>query len=200
MEYVRSWLANEDWQWAETDQVQARVVFQTRVWRSVRGDSPGDIRVNEERMEVVRALRRAFDFPDTIGLLDSMMAREIGPELLLSRKVPRSEYATQLRTSLVAVNSHGVHGSAGFKVAESLAAGCAIVSRPMLIELPVPLEPDVHYLTYDSAEECVDKCRYLLDNPKASNGMRERNRQYYRENVHPLSAARNFLRSVFSDN
>jgi hypothetical protein len=149
--------------------------------------------VNRGRVEVVRALRAAFGGEDRVGLIRTEFAATEAPDALLARKVSRREYASQLKTSLISVNTHGLDGSPGFKVAESLAAGAAIVSQPFRFELPEPLLPDVHYLAFDEPEECVVQCRRLLQNPELAGRMRHANLSYYRRHVRPENHVRNLL-------
>ncbi|MFC1639649.1 glycosyltransferase [Gemmatimonadota bacterium] len=189
-------LKASDWERAEGDTARKRIVFQTRVYGSDEVVDRSD--VNASRIALVRALRREFGSPETIGLLDCPPARELAPDAVLSPKVRRARYAGQLRTSVVAVNSHGLDGSAGLKVGESLAAGCALVSEPFHVELPEPIVPQIHYLAFEDPEECVLRCRYLLENDEIANRMRAANLKYYRENVRPLAMVRNLLQRAFS--
>lgn len=187
----------EAWERRGDEAAQGHVVFQTRIWppeRDSRVDREG---VNHERIELVRALKKAFGAGDRIGLLHTRYATETAPDLLTSRKVPKRQYARQLKTSLVAVNSHGLDGSAGFKIAESLAAGAALVSQPFRFELPRPLVEGVNYLSYETPEECVSQCRRLLADRDLVEAMRAANQDYYRRYVRPDAAARNMLAEVF---
>ena len=200
LEQIRCILSESTWERSADDSVVSRIVFQTRVWNNHPERKIDRTDVNNSRISLTRALRESFGFEDTIGLLDTTSAHNLAADAILSRKVTRAEYAQQLRTSLIAVNSHGLDGSCGFKVAESLAAGCAIVSEPLMIQLPVPIEPNVHYLPFNTAQECVAQCRYLLENPDIAEKMRAANLDYYDKQVRPTSLARNLLnRAAVSD-
>lgn len=193
---IIGFLRISEWEKAEADNAKKRIVFQTRVWPK----EPNVDRtvINASRINLVRKLRREFGSKESIGLLDMVISRELAPDAILSEKVSRARYARQLRTSIVAVNSYGLDGSAGLKVGESLAAGCAIVSEPFRVELPVPLVPEVNYLPFKTADECVSRCRYLLENEEVADRMRAANLNYYRENVRPAAMARNLLHRAFS--
>ncbi len=186
-----------DWERRDDDRLSGDVVFQTRLWRPSQDHVMDRGVVNIARVEVVRALRNAFGSGDRIGLIHSEYAASQAPDALLTQKVSRKEYAAQLRTSLISVNTHGLDGSPGFKIGESLAAGAAIVSQPFLFELPEPLVADVHYLPFDTPEECVRQCKRLLDDPDLAERMREANLQYYRRQVRPEAHARNILEWAF---
>ena len=181
-----------------TDPLNDRVVFQTRIWPDEPDSDVDRRRVNDERLALVRALRAAFGTPDHIGLIHGDFAAQTAPHDLLSRKVSRAEYAHQLRTSLIAVNSHGLDGSGGFKIGESLAAGCALVSQPFRFEFSEPLLPGVHYLPFETPEECVAQCRRLLHDRSLANRIRKDNRDYYFRNIEPRVHARTLLRRAFA--
>ena len=190
-------LHSREWERQGSDRVLPRVVFQTRLWMEEPDGHRAEI--NRFRVQLVESLRSAFGGGDLIGLLRTPMAERLAPDAILDRKVSRREYARQLRTSLVGVNSHGLDGSPGFKVAECLAAGMAIVSQPLAFELPEPLLPEVHYLPFDTPEECVRQCRSLLDAPELAKQMGQRNLEYYYRNVRPDAAARRLLAQSFAD-
>jgi hypothetical protein len=187
------------WERQEDEMPEQRVVFQTRIWPPERDPKIDRDGVNRERMELVSTLRAEFGSGDYIGLLHTRFAEETAPDLLTSRKVSKREYAKQLRTSLVAVNSHGLDGSAGFKIAESLAAGAALVTQRFRFDLPEPLVEGINYLAYETPSECVDQCRRLLEDRSLAEQMRTANRDYYRHYVRPDALARNLLRRLVQD-
>jgi hypothetical protein len=180
-----------------SDPVQDRVVFQTRIWPAEADPTVDRTKTNEERISLVRALRAEFGGEDLIGLLHTDFAKRVAPDALLCRKVSKAEYAHQLRTSLIAVNSRGLDGAAGFKVGESLAAGCALVSEPFSFELPEPLLPQVHYLPFETPEECVIQCRRLLDDRTLADEIGRANQEYYSRHVRPHAHARDLLDRTF---
>lgn len=187
-----------DWERSEADSLRGKVVFQTRLWRPSEDHGSDRKAVNRARLGVVRALRNAFGSGDQIGLIHSEFAASEAPDALLTKKVSRKEYARQLRTSLISVNTHGLDGSPGFKIGESLAAGAAIVSQPFKFELPIPLEPGVNYLPFDGPEECVQQCMRLLEDRDLAERMRSANMDYYHRNVRPDAHAMNILESAFA--
>ena len=198
LEEIRCFLAESDWERDGNDQAQARVVFQTRLWNPEDNPEIDRSEINRARIALARGLRAEFGSLHTIGLLDTDWARVMAPDALLVDKVSRREYAQQLRTSTIAVNSSGLDGSIGFKVAESLAAGCALVSEPLHVELPVPLKPGVNYLPFEGPDDCVRQVRRLLDDPELTEQMRGANLRYYHDNIKPAAMARNLLERAYS--
>ena len=197
LNYVEGYLNTSAYHRAPCDPVNDRIVYQTRIWPPSSRANVDRREVNQERMNIVRALRAEFGGPDLIGLIRNPLAEETAPDALLSRRVSRREYARQLRTSLIAVSSHGLDGSAGYKLGEALAAGCALVSQPFLFELPEPMLPEVNYLPFTTPEECVAQCRRLLADRPLAERIRAANRRYYWEFVHPEAHVRRLLARAF---
>jgi hypothetical protein len=186
-----------DWERTEADPLRGNVVFQTRLWRPSQDHVVDRNAVNRSRVGVVRALRNAFGSGDQIGLIHSEFAVTEAPDALLTQKVSRKEYARQLRTSLISVNTHGLDGSPGFKIGESLAAGAAIVSQPFHFELPEPLQSGINFLPFESPEECVQQCKRLLEDLDLAERMRSENLLYYQRYVRPEAYVRNLLERAF---
>lgn len=181
-----------------TDPLHYRVVFQTRIWPEDPSPDIDRSGINDYRIRIVRALQAEFGRTDLIGLLHTDYAKKTAPEALLSRKIRKREYAHQLRTSLIAVNSHGLDGSGGYKLGESLAAGCALVSQPFAFQFPEPFLPEVNYLPFQTPEECVAQCRRLLADRPLAERMRAANQEYYRKYVQPEAYVRRLLAGLFS--
>ena len=190
-------LLASDWERTEADRLSGEVVFQTRLWRPSTDHVMDRGGVNRSRVDVVRALRNAFGSGNQIGLIHSEFAAMEAPDALLTQKVSRKEYARQLRTSLISVNTHGLDGSPGFKIGESLAAGAAIVSQPFHFELPEPLQSKINYLPFETPEECVQQCKRLLEDRDLAERMRSANLLYYRRYVRPEAVVRNILKRAF---
>jgi hypothetical protein len=186
-----------EWERRPEDPLIGAVVFQTRLWPPADGVAEDRRAINRGRLEVIRALRAEFGETDRVGLIPTRFAAAEHESALLSRKVSRREYASQLRSSLISVNTHGLDGSPGFKIGESLAAGAAIVSQPLLFELPEPLLPDVHFLPFYEPEECIAQCRRLLEDTELADRMRHANLMYYQKHVRPESHVRNLLSEGF---
>jgi len=188
----------EDWERSPSDDVLHEVVYQTRLWPPEAGLDVDRRAVNQGRVDMVRALRTEFGGAERIGVIHSDFAAAEAPDTLLSRKISRREYARQLRTSLISVNTHGLDGSPGFKIGESLAAGTAMVSQSFRFELPEPLRPDVHYLPFTTPEECVSQCRRLLEDRELAERLRSENLRYYHRFVRPEAHVRNLFTWAFA--
>lgn len=162
-----------------------QIVFQPRLWDTPPGSGDLFDVANQDRVATVGALRAAFSSDQTIGLVHTPFAQQQAPELLTRTKVRTGGYHRQLRASMIGVNCVGLRGSVGWKFAEYLAAGLAVVSQPIEKELLAPIEAGVHYLPYTSPQECVEQCRRLLEDAELTTQMGAANLEYYNQWVDP---------------
>jgi hypothetical protein len=179
------------------DAKSPHIVFQPRLWSTTPGSRDLFDVANEDRIETVRALRAAFPQEPAVGLVHTEDAMSLAPELMLAERVNSEQHRQQLRSSAIAVNCVGLSGSVGWKFAEYLAAGNAIVGQPLEKEFLAPVDEGVHYLPYRSPEECVAQCRKLLASPDLISRMRQANRAYYERWVHPPVHALHLLNRAF---
>lgn len=89
-----------------------------------------------------------------------------------------------------------MHDSTAWKLAEYLAASQCIVAEPIRNVTPRPLQEGVHYLGFETPEDCVEACTALLDDPDRATRMREENHRYYREEVAPAAMVMNRLQEA----
>jgi hypothetical protein len=173
------------------------IVFQPRVWATEPGSENAFGLANAARLATVRALKSAFPQEEAIGLVHSAAARDLANDLLLSSHVTMEEHHRLLQSKTIGVNCPGLSDSVGWKFAEYLAAGNAIVSQRIEKELLAPIQPDIHYLPYRDPEECVVQCRRLLSDPALAARMGTVNLAYYRRWVDPPSHVMTLLHQAF---
>jgi hypothetical protein len=182
--------------YVESATSRSPVIFQPRGWAET---SPANVSANRAREDVVRQLRAQFGDTEQIGFIRTPVKNSVSDDMYITRKVARREYLEMLKSTAVGVNSHGLNDSSTFKLSEYLAAGMAIVSDHMKFVLPEPLIEGVHYLEYETPEECVDRCRELISSPERLLAMRAANRAYFTRNLEPATQVRYLLRETFQD-
>lgn len=161
-----------------------RVVFQPRVYPPEMATSaPNILEVNEQRANLVRALRRHFGHRFVGGICRSSFADRHYADCITALPDDQWTYIRMLRTCSVAVVSDGIHGSIPWKVPECLGAGLCIVSEPLKYELPSPLLDGEHLLSYTTPEACLDACDRLLSNPQRRRSMESANLAYFDSHV-----------------
>jgi hypothetical protein len=171
----------------------SRIVFQPRLWDTTPGSGDLFDVANEDRIATVAALREAFSSDASIGLVHTPFAQRVAPHLLTSSKIRTQTYHRQLRDATIGVNCVGLSGSVGWKFAEYLAAGLAVVSQPIEKELLAPIEAGIHYLPYTSPLECIEQCRRLLADEALTERMGAANLDYFRRWVDPPAHIMNLI-------
>jgi len=162
----------------------ARIAFQTRVW--TRGElGPESEALNDERVAMVRALRREFGQRFTGGLVPSPLAQERWPAEVSQAPTRRREHIRWVQGSLVAVYTRGLHHSTAFKLPEYLAASRCVVAEPVRNVLPRPLVPGEHLLEFRNAEECVARCAEVLESRALQQRLRQAAWGYWQAEARP---------------
>ncbi len=174
------------------------VFFQTRLWSPTTED-PDRHAINQERIELVRALRSAFGPRFLGGIVPSDFARNHAPDLITPLPWRMRSYPPLLRRPLIAVYSRGLRGSLAFKMSEYLAAARCIVGEAPEAELPQPLVDGTNYLGFTTPDECIAQCERLLHRPADAAAMRQANSDYYRRNVEPAVHLEDLLKRALGN-
>jgi len=179
------------------------VLFQCRLW------DPSDLdpknyldsdKVNSDRIEIVRSLKENLGDNFIGGLQPTEYARRVAPELVISleKMSMRRNYLSMVERSSVVVSTVGLLGSNGWKLGEYVALGKAIVSEPIMTELPGKFEEGVHYEAYRSPEECIDKVKSLLADPERIRALSKATSDYYEEYLCPRRLMWRHLNTILS--
>lgn len=160
--------------------VESAILYQTRVWEPE--DTPGDEVVNEQRVELLRALKREFGDRVQGGIVPTPYALLHYKEFVTDGPSRQSQYIRWAKRPLIGIYSRGLFGSVAFKLAEFLAASKCIVSEPIPNQLGAPLD---HLSIYRSVDECLSACEMLLSNRSVADSHREQSWSYYARYVQP---------------
>ncbi len=172
--------------------VEPLVHFQTRLWAPA--EAPGESEaINDDRVNMVRALKRAFGKRFVGGLVATEFAKQHYPDDLTPHSSRTRDYLRQKRRCLIGVYTRGLEHSLAFKLSETFAASQCLVSVPLRDALPAPLEPGRHYLEFDTPDACVTACERLLADPALAASMRRANFDYYRREIEPAAHLRRLL-------
>jgi hypothetical protein len=178
--------------------VEPAVLFQTRLWEPGSAGTDNMAELNEERAGLVRLLKKELGSQFQGGLIPTPYARTHYPDLLTVESCNRLQYIQTGKRALIGIYTRGIHHSLAFKLAEYLASSKCIVSTDFRHELPSPLIPDVHYLSFDTAESCLEQCIRLLKDRDLADRMRQSNWTYYQNEVHPTRRMSECLNQAFS--
>jgi hypothetical protein len=172
---------------------QPHVTFFTRLW-------PKQEAVNEQRVACIRALRLEFG-PRFVGGLPpgDNADRHFGDCLADPKHTKKANYLRLAGSVPVGVTTIGLSSSTGWKLGEYVAFGRAIVTEPIYGAVPGPFALGTNYVTFTTADECVEACRQLVDDPERVAEMARANAAYYEDHLRPDRLIANLLRLVVRD-
>ena len=112
------------------------------------------------------------------------------PHLAAERPYPLAEYISKTQASVLAFNTPAVHECLGWKLAEFLALGKAIVTLPLPRVMPSPLVHGVHAHIVDGSRESIQAAIEKICADTAYRQLLEHNaRAYFDEWLAPKAVA-----------
>ncbi len=176
--------------------------FQTRLWTHTETTPDSAEEVNEERIRLIRDLRRAFGRYFEGGLVPTAMARRIAPDLITPMPTFRSSYIQYSKPLRIGIYTRGLHHSTGFKMAEYLASSKIVLASGIRNTDAVPLRAGFDYLPFSTADQCVSQCGAILKHPEQFEELRRNAWAHYQAEVDPAQRMLNAVDravSSFSD-
>lgn len=158
----------------------SEAIVETERWRSSLENA------TKTRIEYIKALREHFGDKIISGISRDPFAEKMCPELIVSDEMTeRNKYIETIKKNYVCITSEGLHHSIGWKFAEYVSAGKAIITEPLYYEVPYGFTENKNYLVYNDVESLISKCEYLLNNVSEIHCMEENNRNYYFQHLRP---------------
>jgi hypothetical protein len=163
-----------------------RAIFLARTWdpKEVPPLPEAAVReMNDLRADCIRLLRKRLGERFLGGFERSAYALEHYPDCVVGEGLStrRRHYLRRLRGYAVCVTTNGLWDSIGWKFAEYLALGKAIVCEPMKFEVPGPLAAGRNFLEFATPEACAARVTGLLEAREARERMMANNAAYFRE-------------------
>jgi hypothetical protein len=142
---------------------------------------------NEYRLNFIKACRSLHYIRFEGGFTPCRNGSMKGLEAFaVDHRYPLDEYIAKLKRSLVAFNTPAVYGCLGWKLAEYLALGKAVISTPLNRALPAPLEHGRHIHYVDGSVDEIAQAVELLHSDAEYRHELERNaRRYFLEYLSP---------------
>jgi len=173
---------------------EPKVLFLARLW-DTQSDSYFQIseqqkaqreEINTQRAQCIKLLRDKFGSRFTGGLIATDFAVKQHPELVVDNAglTTKSNYLHTVKSHDICIASTGLHGSIGWKFGEYVAMSKSIVAERNLNYVP-NLSEGNHYLSFTTAQECVDQAIRLDVDTDARYKMMEENHRYYESNLRP---------------
>lgn len=179
-----------------------KILFLARLWgreAELEGDPANEERekISRDRIEIIRTLRKEYGDAFIGGLNDCPLSRQLAPDLIVPRELTeRRRYLQAVHSSDICIGTTGLHGSIGWKAGEYVAAAKAIVHEEMCYSVTGDFREGVNYLSFRTAQECVDAVAQLVENPQRLQAMKQANAAYYRQYLRPDMLVKNTLNVV----
>lgn len=85
----------------------------------------------------------------------------------------------------ICIGTVGLHDSIGWKTAEYVALGKAIVCEPFRYSVPGEFLVEKNYLEFSTSDECVEAIQKIIENPNLVYQMKLNNLLYYYRYLKP---------------
>ncbi|MBT2657081.1 glycosyltransferase family 1 protein [Bacillus sp. ISL-18] len=191
-----------------TIDLNPKILFMARLW-DINGDTTEGISldkkeerifINELRVNCIRLCKKEFGDQFFGGISPSRFASENYPDVIINDKAitKRNNYIKKVKESSICVATMGLHESIGWKFAEYIAASRAIVTEELHYEVPGNLLDKYNYLTFKTAEECVEQIYRLINNAELRYQMMINNFNYYHQFVRPDRLVLNSIMTVLN--
>ncbi len=181
----------------------AGILFLTRLWDPE--DEPLDYlkeerrNINRKRIEFVKACRKEFGDIFRGGIrADEFSLRRSGELVMPYRLTNKNAFLDSIKKSAVCIATTGLHGSINWKFGEYVAASRAVISEPLLYQVPGRFERGVNYLEFRKADELVDKISGLRSDREKLFEIMCNNFYYYHTHLRPDMLVLNTLLKIHS--
>lgn len=154
--------------------------------------------INEERAQIIRALRRRFADRFVGGFIPTPYARMRYPDCLSREKHSRADYIRMLTSCRICLYTRGLRDSPAYKLGEYLAASRCIVSQRLQTILPAPLRDGHEVLYGHDVEELMEQCQLLLSREDRQEQLSSNARRYYAREVEPSRRTLRFFQEAFA--
>lgn len=173
------------------------ILFCTRLWDINKTKDTTIPEINEKRISIIQQIRRHFPKKAIAGVSDSPIARKMCPDLILSHSITnRKSFIKIMNCATICIASTGLHKSTGWRFAEYIAAGKAIISEPLFFSIPGDFAEKKNYIAFNTSDQLVSAIDYLLSQPQVVYKMKMNNLLYFHHYIRPDSLVLNALSSI----
>lgn len=143
--------------------------------------------ISEARAECLRLLRKELGDRFFGGFARSPYALKHYGDLVIPdcSLGTQGNYLKLMKQYPICVTTVGLHGSVGWKLAEYVAFGKAIVTEKLNCVVPGDFSKDANYLEFSTPQECVEKVKLLLADAGLRRQMMANNAAYYHSFLRP---------------
>jgi len=150
---------------------------------------PSEPGVNELRARYMRLVKASDKVLFEGGFVCLDHDQMLGYDDLRHPRLSYRRWLQLTRSSAVVFNTPGVHGCLGWKLGEYLALGKAIISTPILRQLPADLEHGTHIHVVDGSEDSMrDAIQHITCDDAYRLRLEANSRAYFDRYVNPRAA------------
>lgn len=155
---------------------------------------------NKNRLEYVKTLRETYGEKAVAGFSEDALSQKLCPEFVISGELTRRrKYLNEIKKNYVCITSEGLHKSIGWKFAEYIAAGKAVVTEPLAYETVGDIENRKNYFVYNNSQKLIETCDMLLNDIDLIHEAENANSDYYIKHLRPDMIILDSLKTVLYD-
>lgn len=181
------------------------VLFLARTWdpemSGIRSREQAEERanINSMRADCIRKLRKEFG-PHFVGGFapDDFTLKNFRDCVVDMRLTEKRFYLQTVKNSGICISTMGLDRSNGWKLAEYIANAKAIVTETLHYDVPGDFAAGKNYLSFETADQCVQSAVRLYENPDECYQMMGENYAYYHCYVRPDILVWNTLQKLIS--
>lgn len=118
---------------------------------------------------------------------------EMYGDMIIHERITMKAYMQKTKRSAFVFNTPSVVGCHGWKLAEFLAMGKAMISTPHLNLMPGFFQKDKHYVEALNADEITNAVAYLRETPEIINQLKVNAKEYYNEYLAPKAVVNRII-------
>ena len=194
----------ESYEYFPIPQDDAKILFLTRLW------NPDDVdlqhlkderaRINKNRINCILACRKEFKENFMGGIQKDNYSSKFDKELLAPFALTnKGSFLNGIKDHNICIATIGLHNSIGWKFGEYVAASRAIITEPIVYELPGCFDENRNYLTFRNEKQLIYQIRYLMSDKHKLFEIMNNNFLYYNNYLRPDRLVMNALLSVYRE-
>lgn len=202
--YNKNHFSSKEFEYYPIPSKKTKILFLTRLW-DPNETSLGHLKnerelINNNRIECIEACRKEFGEVFVGGIQRDNYSVNRAKSLLMPFSITnKATFLNTIKRSNICISTTGLHNSIGWKFGEYVAASRAIVTEPLLYDLPGEFENNKNYLVYDNKFELIKNIHKLLESDDYMVNMMTNNFQYYNNYVRPDSIVLNTLLKIYEN-
>lgn len=177
-----------------------KIIFVTRLWDPQKNEETFKKderkRLNIQRIAIIRTLKNQYGDEFIGGIEKNLLSNILCPDLIVSKsRSSKVSYLNSLKEGIIGISNFGLEGSIGWKFAEYISHGMAIVSTPIdQYMVHGELLENQNFLKFETLEECLSAIDLLKRDTALRKNIQVHNIRYYNEFLHP----RKKMEAIFS--